>query len=63
MKTKARNSSSLPRRPLQENLAKLDRILNEIDDIDGSVDAYESHGMYIYILFSSVFLLMFIFLK
>ncbi|KAM3187286.1 hypothetical protein ACTXT7_002588 [Hymenolepis weldensis] len=44
MKRKSRNSSSLPRRPLQENLTKLDRIINDIDDLDGSTDAYESHG-------------------
>ncbi|KAM7535902.1 hypothetical protein Aperf_G00000100302 [Anoplocephala perfoliata] len=43
IKRKSRNSSSLPRRPLQENLSKLDRILNALDDLDGSTDAYESH--------------------
>ncbi|KAL5970943.1 hypothetical protein TSMEX_001250 [Taenia solium] len=30
---------SQPRRPLQENLAKLDRILSDLDAIDGETDS------------------------
>nr|CDS30709.1 paxillin [Hymenolepis microstoma] len=43
IKRPTRTSSSLPRRPLQENLTKLDSIINDLDDLDGSTDAYESH--------------------
>ena len=42
---KSRTSVSLPRRPLQENLTKLDRILNDLDEIDGYAGGYESQGL------------------
>lgn len=41
---KSRTSVSLPRRPLQANLTKLDRILHDLDEIDGYSEGYESQG-------------------
>ncbi|VDO09825.1 unnamed protein product [Rodentolepis nana] len=46
VKRPSRTSSSFPRRPLQENLTKLDSIINDLDDLDGSTDAYESHVVF-----------------
>ncbi|EUB60957.1 Paxillin [Echinococcus granulosus] len=40
VRQKSRPSISMPRRPLQENLAKLDRILSDLDEMDGDSDEF-----------------------
>lgn len=53
IRQKSRPIISKPRRPLQENLTKLDLILSDLDGIDGDTDGYEFQGQSIFTLLRS----------